>query len=38
MNVNDEIEIVLSNVIHRDDQDVEDEINDLNENFENICK
>ena len=38
MNVNDEIEIVLSNVIHRDDQDIEDEINDLNKNFENICK
>ena len=28
--VNDEIEIVLSSVIHRDDQDVEDEINELN--------
>ena len=38
MNVNDEIEIVLSNVIHRDDQDIEDEINYLNKNFENICK
>ena len=38
MNVNDEIEIVLSNVIHRDDQNIEDEINDLNKNFENICK
>ena len=38
MNVNDETEIVLSNVIHRDDQDIEDEINDLNKNFENICK
>ena len=25
--VKDEIEIVLSSVIHRDDQDVEDEIN-----------
>ena len=38
MNVNDEIEIVLSNVIHRDDQDIEHEIKDLNKNFENICK
>ena len=36
--VNDEIEIVLSSVIHRDDQDVEDEINELNKNLENLCK
>ena len=28
--VNDETEIVLSSVIQRDDQDVEDEINELN--------
>ena len=28
--VNDEIEIVLSSVIHQDDQDLEDEINKLN--------
>ena len=27
---NDEIEIVLSSVIHQDDQDLEDEINELN--------
>ena len=35
--VNDEIEIVLSSVIHRDDQDVEDEINELNKKLENLC-
>ena len=27
---NDKIEIVLSSVIHQDDQDLEDEINELN--------
>ena len=36
--VNNEIEIVLSGVIHRDDQDLEDEINKLNEKLENLCK
>ena len=36
--VNDEIEIVLSSVIHRDDQDLEDEINKLNKKLENLCK
>ena len=36
--VNNEIEIVLSSVIHRDDQDLEDEINKLNEKLENLCK
>ena len=36
--VNDEIEIVLSSVIHRDDQDVEDKINELNKKLENLCK
>ena len=36
--VNDKIEIVLSSVIHRDDQDVEDEINELNKKLENLCK
>ena len=35
--VNDEIEIVLSSVIKRNDQDVEDEINELNKNFANLC-
>ena len=28
--VNDEIEIVLSSVIHQDDEDLEDKINELN--------
>ena len=36
--VNDEIEIILSSVIHRDDQDLEDEINKLNKKLENLCK
>ena len=36
--VNDETEIVLSSVIHQDDQDVEDEINELNKKLENLCK
>ena len=36
--VNDETEIVLSSAIHRDDQDVEDEINELNKKLENLCK
>ena len=36
--VNNEIEIVLSSVIHRDDQDLEDEINKLNKKLENLCK
>ena len=36
--VNDEIEIVLSSVIHRDDQDVEDEMNELNKKLVNLCK
>ena len=36
--MNNEIEIVLSSVIHRDDQDLKDEINKLNEKLENLCK
>ena len=36
--VNDEIEIALPSVIHRDDQDLEDEINKLNKKLENLCK
>ena len=36
--VSDEIEIVLSSVINRDDQDLEDEINKLNKKLENLCK
>ena len=36
--MNNETEIVLSSVIHRDDQDLEDEINKLNKKLENLCK
>ena len=37
--MNDETEIVLSSVIHRDHQDVEDKINELNnKRLENLCK
>ena len=36
--MNDEIEIILSSVIHRDDQDLEGEINELNKKLENLCK
>ena len=36
--MNDEIEIVFSSVIHQNDQDVEDEINELNKKLENLCK
>ena len=35
---NNETEIVLSRVIHQDDQDLEDEINKLNKKLENLCK
>ena len=34
--MNDEIDIVLSSVTHREDQDVEDEINELNKKLQ--CK
>ena len=36
--VNNEIEIVLSSVIHRDYEDVGDEINILNKKLKNLCK
>ena len=36
--VNNEIQIVLPSVIHRDDQDLENEINKLNEKLETLCK
>ena len=36
--VNDVIEIVLSIVIHRDDQDLEEKIIKLNKKLENLCK
>ena len=34
--VNGKIEIVLSSVIHRDDQDLEDQISELNKKLENL--
>ena len=37
-NVNDETAIILSSVIHRDDQYIEDEINELKKILENLCK
>ena len=36
--VSDETVIILSSVIHRDDQDIEDEINELDKKLENLCK
>ena len=36
--MNDEIEIILPTVIHRDDQNVDDEINEFNKILENLCK
>ena len=36
--VNEEIEIVLSSAIHRDNQDVVDKINDLNKKLQHLCK
>ena len=36
--VNDKVKIVLSSVIHRNDQDVEDEIKELKKILENLCK
>ena len=38
MLLNNEIEIVLLSIIHRDDQDLEDEINKLNKKLENLSK
>ena len=34
--VSGKIEIVLSSVIHRDDQDLEDQISELNKKLENL--
>ena len=36
--MNDEIEIILSSVIHQNYQDLEIEINELNKKLENLCK
>ena len=36
--VNHKIKIVLSSVIHRDDQELEDKINGLKKKLENLCR
>ena len=36
--VNSEIQIAFSSVIHRDDQDFEEEIKEINRKLENLCK
>ena len=35
---NEETEVVQSSFINRDDQDVEDEINEINKKLEKLCK
>ena len=34
--MNNEIEIILSSVIHRDDEDLENKINEFNKKLENL--
>ena len=36
--MNDDTEIVLSSIIHWDDQNLEDEISELNKKLESLCK
>ena len=36
--VNNEVQIAFSGVIHRDDQDFEEEIKEINRKLENLCK
>ena len=38
IDVNKEIQIAFSSVIHRDDQDLEEEIKEFNRKLENLCK
>ena len=38
IDVNNEIQITFSSVIHRDDQDFEEEIKEINRKLENLCK
>ena len=38
IDVNNEIQIAFSNIIHRDDQDFEEEIKEINRKLENLCK
>ena len=38
IDVNNEIQITFSSVIHRDHQDFEEEIKEINRKLENLCK
>ena len=38
IDVNNEVQIAFSGVIHPDDQDFEEEIKEINRKFENVCK
>ena len=38
MDVNNEIQIAFSNVIHHNDQDFEEEIKEIKRKLENLCK
>ena len=38
INVNNEVQIAFSGVIHRDDQDFEEEIKEIDRKLENLCK
>ena len=38
IDINNEIQIAFSSVIHRDDQDFEEEIKENNRKLENLCK
>ena len=38
IDVNNEVQIAFSGVIHRDDQDFEEEIKEINRKLENLCK
>ena len=38
IDVNSEIHIAFSSVIHRDDEDFEEEIKDINRKLDNLCK
>ena len=38
IDVNNEIQIAFSSVVHRNDQDFEEEIKEINRKLENLCK
>ena len=38
IDINNEIQIAFSSVIHRDDQDFEEETKEINRKLENLCK